>query len=154
MNSHFFLKVLCLAWPSCFLPFVLTCSNFQKTFSLFNKPKMFFNVKNDPHPILPLCATFTAGCRVVRWGGGRKVSRLSITQLSECYLCQTPTILSRDTETASRTSGRHGKHSRIPREVWQRQWIQPAQMTERSCLPSQARIHAHRKRTQRHGNYT
>lgn len=33
-----------------------------------------------------------------------KVSRLSITDLSECYPCQTPTRLSSDTETASRTS--------------------------------------------------
>lgn len=55
-----------------------------------------------------------------------KVSRLSITELSECYLCQTPTILSSDTETASRTSGRRGKHSRTPREVWQRHWMQQA----------------------------
>lgn len=57
----------------------------------------------------------------VEYGKGdqqeNKVSRLSITELSECYLCQTPTILSSDTETASRTSGRRGKHSRTPREV-------------------------------------
>ncbi|KAI9521611.1 hypothetical protein NQZ68_003765 [Dissostichus eleginoides] len=46
-----------------------------------------------------------------------KVSLLSISALSESYLCQTPTILSSDTETASRTSGRRGKHSRTPREV-------------------------------------
>lgn len=37
------------------------------------------------------------------------------------------------------------KHSRTPWEVWQRQWVQQAQMTERSCLPSQAHTHTHRK---------
>lgn len=74
---------------------------------------------------------------------GKKVSWLSITELSECYLCQTPTILSSVTETASRTSGRCGKHSRTPREVWQRHWIQQEQNTEHTC------VHTHK-----HAQYT
>lgn len=92
------------------------------------------------------------------WGKeskGKKVSRLSITELSECYLCQTPTILSSDTETASRTSGRRGKHSRTPREVWQRHWIQQAQNTEHTCEHTHTHIqytHGHTMDTQMHAH--
>ncbi|CAB1455609.1 unnamed protein product [Pleuronectes platessa] len=42
-------------------------------------------------------------------GGGGTLSLLANKR--------TPTILSSDMETASRTSGRRGKHSRTPREV-------------------------------------
>lgn len=95
-----------------------------------------------------LWATFTSGCHSVCWGMGKgeqrkQLSRLSITELSECYLCQTPTILSSDTETASRTSGRRGKHSRTPREVWQRHWIQHAYNTEHTCAHTHTEQYTH-----------
>lgn len=110
------LKVLCFSA-------VLSLSSFffhlfghlKGLFSHLNAAKMFFKVTMNPPsaPELLGCVSSRLSWRSsgVRGGGkkGRKVSRLSITPLSEHYLCQTPTILGSDTEKASRTSGRHGK---------------------------------------------
>lgn len=121
-----------------------------------SKSQVKMHVRTHVHT--HLWATFKAGCYSVRWGmgekraKGKKVSRLSITELSECYLCQTPTILSSDTETASRTSGRCGKHSRTPREVWQPHWIQQTLNTEHTCACTHTQTH--NVQTWSHNGYT
>lgn len=58
---------------------------------------------------------------------------LSISELSEFYLCQTPTILSGDPETASRTSGCRGKLSRTLGEVWRLHWMRQAKNAKHTC---------------------
>lgn len=134
INSHFLLKVLCFMC-ACFF-FLSCCFKFQGE-SVFFIPGvikarfqfiMCFQIKTKPQSYCKCKHTqaHTAALHLQQFGGtgkrrakgkNRKVSWLSITELSECYLCQTPTILSSVTETASRTSGRRGKHSRTPREV-------------------------------------
>lgn len=127
--------------------------NSQHTF-IFPTPNQS-NAQMHAHKLTHTCTSELHLQQVVTafsggWGGrkeskGKKVSRLSITELSECYLCQTPTILSSDTETASRTSGRRGKHSRTPREVWQRQSMQQAQNTH---VSAHTRTNTHIQHTQ------
>lgn len=162
INSHFLWKVLCFSAAFSLSAFCFHVFWHSKaSFSPFNPTKMLFKVKMNPPSAPELVGRVYSGA-VVAFGGskgrggrggkkGRKVSRLSITLLSEHYLCQTPTILGSDTETASRTSGRHGKTQQdTERGVTTSVGTAGADDWALLSAVSGAHTHTHRKAQKRH----